>query len=355
MDLENESVSTEADDFDLTAALSAEFDKAESGDAEPVETASEAADRVRDDKGRFAAKTEEKEADEKAAEVKTSLAKTDEITPAEKTSVAPAALPDDAVLRPPNNWSPAAKVAFGNLPQEVKQAIAERETQVEKGFEEYRRFKPIEKYEQMARESGTTLDKALESYVGIEQVLRQDFVGGIAQICQRQGMDPVQLANTILSRAGVSGRTDAGDTASPRQDAGTDLTPVMQKITQLESYIQQQQQSVVQTEIQRFASNPKNMFFDNVKTDMGRLIDTGIATDLDDAYDKACQMNKEIRQLLVAQNAPNSSDASAKAAAATQARNASKSITGSPVHGSSARTPETSIEDEIRELMNAAV
>jgi hypothetical protein len=60
MDIDNVATEVADDDFDLSAALTAEFDKAEASEApEPVETAEQAAERVRDEKGRFAAKTEE--------------------------------------------------------------------------------------------------------------------------------------------------------------------------------------------------------------------------------------------------------------------------------------------------------
>lgn len=359
MAVDNESTSVDADDFDLTEALSAEFDKAESGDvaadvpaAEPEETASEKADRVRDEKGRFAAKTTEEETTAKPPELipPTGTIK-NEVAPQQPNLIAPV-----EATRAPPGWSPTAKAAFGELPADhpIRQAVAQRETEIDKGFAKLAEYKPIERFAEMAKQSGTTLDRALENYVSIENELRRDFLGGVTQLCQRQGIDPVQLANTILARNG--GPPSNGGTGETQgyQPPSVDLAPLTQKISALESYIQQQQNTTVQSEIDRFASDAKNVFFDNVKSEMGRLIQSGLATDLTEAYDRACWANPEIRTLLIKQqSAP--SDASAKAAAATQARNASKSITGSPVPGASGRGPETSIEDEIRELMNAAV
>lgn len=346
------------DDFDVADDLLAAFNAAEAADApepdEPEgETAEQAAERVRDEKGRFAAKPEE------VAEAKPAIESKPAAKPADpvKEAVAAPAEPvtTDTTLRPPPGWSPAAKVAFASLPPEVQQSVAKREQEVNQGFAKLAEYKPLERYSEMAKQSGTTLDRALENYVGMETRLRQDFPAGIVELCQRQGIHPVALANHILARNGVApSEGQAGDAQPARQQANVDLTPIHQELNALKSYVQQQQTLGVQSEIERFASDPKHTFFDNVKADMGRLINSGYAESLDDAYEKACWANPEIRPLLIKQQSP-VSDASAKAAAATQARAASKSITGSPIPKAGSKGPETSIEDEIRQLMDASV
>lgn len=357
MDLNNEVAEATADD-DLVAALTSEMDKAEAAEApvvetpapEPEETAEQKAERVRDEKGRFAAKAEEPASVE---------AKPVEQAKPEATQAAPVIAKQqatDTALRPPPGWSPAAKVAFASLPPEVQQSVAKREEEVNKGFAKLTEYKPLERFMEQARQSGTTLDRALENYTGIERALRSDFVGGIDNLCQRQGVDPVALANVILARNGVTPSQPGETGAAPQANQNAqrvDLSPILQKISALENHFQQQQSQGVQSEIQRFASDPKNTFFDNVKEQMGHLINAGVAADLADAYDKACWANPEIRGLLIKQqSAP--SDQSAAAKAATQARQAAKSITGSPIAGAARGGPATSIEDEIRAAFEAA-
>jgi hypothetical protein len=362
MDLNNEVAEATADD-DLIASLTTAFDEADEGahapadvpaqETKPEETAEQAAERVRDEKGRFAAKVEE------PAKVEAKAVEQPKLEVAAQAA-APAGVEPvvtDATLRPPPGWSPAAKVAFAALPPEVQQSVAKREDEVNKGFAKLAEYKPLERFAEMARQSGTTLDRALENYTGIEQALRRDFVAGIGNLCQRQGVDPVALANVILARNGVTPTQPGEAGAAPQANQNAqrvDLSPIMQKISALENHIQQQQSQGVQSEIQRFASDPKNTFFDNVKEQMGHLINAGVAADLADAYDKACWANPEIRGLLIKQqSAP--SDQSAAAKAATQARQAAKSITGSPIAGASKGGPALSIEDEIRALMDASV
>jgi hypothetical protein len=344
------------DDFDVTADVAAAFEAAEA----PVETEQEAADRVRDEKGRFA-RAEEGAVEKAVPEVKADAAQGGaKVAPAPVAPVAdPLAAPVEPV-KPPPGFSPTAKVVWDkeSLSKEeweaVKRDIAKRNDEVGKGFEKLAEYKPLERYAEMARSSGTTLDKALENYVGIENELRRDMIAGITRICQNQGTHPVALANQILARYGAApSEGQSGETQTHQNGHGVDLSPVMQKISALENYISQQEQTTVQSELQRFASNPEHKFFENVKTDMGRLINSGYAEGLEDAYEKACWANPEIRNLLIKQQSV-TTDPGAKVAAATQARAAAKSITGNPIPGAGSKGPATSIEDDVRAAFDAS-
>lgn len=303
--------------------------------------------RAHDEKGRFAAKEGEVARD--PAKVEPEAPKVAAVEPKQD---APAN--DKAALRPPTSWSPTAKVEFEKLPPAVQQAVAKREEEVNSGFAKFQEYKPIERFMDMAKQSGTTLDKALENYVGIENELRRDVVSGIGRICQNQGIHPVALANQILARHGASPQQDGTGDQQAHQPANVDLSPVMQKISALETFINQQQSATVQTEIQRFASNPEHKFFENVKADMGRLINSGQAENLEEAYDKACWANKEIRELLIKQQVPASAP---KADDAVQrARAADKAIGGAPSAGfvpAAAIKPGASIRDTIRAAVDA--
>jgi hypothetical protein len=346
------------DDFDVTADLAAAFDAAENDTpvekVDPEETAEQAAERVRDEKGRFAARTEEPEP---------VVAKAKTVEPGAKVEPAPVAPVVDALappaepVKPPPGFSPTAKVVWDKeaLSKEewdaVKRDIAKRNEEVDRGFEKY---KGVDRYAEMAKQSGTTLDKALENYVGIEQDLRRDFIGGISRICQNQGISPLALANQILARNGVApSEVQPGDQPQARQPAPIDPNAIAQSVR--EQIRAEQLQEEVNRSIKQFGSDPKNQFFENVRQDMTRLLQADAANSLEDAYDKACWANPEIRNLLIKQQSVAAPDTSAKAAAATQARAASKSITGSPIPNASAKGPDISIEDEIRQLMDASV
>jgi len=286
------------------------------------ETEAERNQRLRDEKGKFATEKNAVKTEPKPVET----------APAEGEAPKPE---DDGkpALRPPPGWSPTAKMAFDKLPPEVQQAVAKREEEVNNGFAKFQEYKPIDRFMEMAKQSGTTLDKALENYVGIETELRRDFIGGISRICQNQGVSPLALANQILARHGAApSEVQPGEQPEARQQAPSVDPAIMHKISALESYIQQQQQAGIQTEIQRFASDPKHTFFENVRADMSRLMNSGYAETMEDAYEKACWANPEIRALLIKQQSPpvvpsaNAADAVQKAKAAAKATGGAPSV-----------------------------
>lgn len=341
---------------DLRSTIVAAVEK-QRANAEPAEAQTEAVEtnkaataenkptgeRERDEQGRFAKSGEAKATGEEAK--------------AETPDKPEVPEKDDAAqaLKPPGGWSPTAKAAFAELPQVVKDAVAKREQEVNNGFAKLAEYKPIDRFVEMAKQSGTTLDKALESYVGIENMLRADFLGGIAHLCQRYGAHPIALANAILARSGGSSsqQGDAGASERANQQASqVDLSPLQQQIAALDARLTQQDQQSVQSEITRFASDPNNVFFDNVKAEMGRLIEMGAATDLQQAYDMACWNNQEIRGLLIKQQMPAPSGAKA-VDAVQQAKAAAKAIGGAPSAGFKPdKTPQNL---SLRETIRAAV
>src|SRR5258708_32643825 len=189
------------DDFAVAAELTAAFDAAKAAETPelPLETAEQAAERVRDEKGRFAKADDNPEPDPVAAAAKPAAQSAAQVAPPAPDAPAAAAEP----VKPPPGFSPTAKVVWDKetLSKEeweaVKRDISKRNDEVGKGFAQLAEYKPIERFAEMARQSGTTLDRALENYVGIENRLRQDFPTGIAELCQRQGVHPVALARAI--------------------------------------------------------------------------------------------------------------------------------------------------------------
>lgn len=264
-------------------------------------------------------------------------------TPAENEQVAATKTDGEAetsAVRPPPGWSPKSKVDFDALPDHVKADIAKREQEVNQGFAKLAEYKPIERFAEQAKRSGTTLEQALHNYTSMEGALRSDRVAGLVALANNIGVHPVQWAREVLSRYGdapTQGAAGNGPTAN--QTAAGDLSPVMAKISQLETYIgqqEQQRQSLerqrIESEIQAFSSNPEHRFFDNVRPQMAQLMSAGVAKDLKDAYERACWADPEIRPLLIKQQ-PGNAPGIDRAAIATQAKAAAKATIGAPSAG----------------------
>ena len=106
------------------------------------------------------------------------------------------ALPDHAPFRePPPRFSEPSKAAWAATPEDVRGDIYRMHREFEGAYQQYRgaaeAFMPVAKYHAMAQQHGTTLEKALESYTGIEQKLRADPVAGLDNIVHNLGLtDP---------------------------------------------------------------------------------------------------------------------------------------------------------------------
>ena len=346
----------------LSSMLSGETPVEKSTEVDPPELAAldapaqSEADRARDEAGRFAKKQEAKAEEPTAPDAKPVEAVAPE---AETTEQA-------APHRPPPGWSPASKAAFANLPPEVQADVVKREGEVNQGLAKLAEYKGLEPLAELSRQNGTTLVNAVNQYRQFEVSLQQDFIGGIGLVCQRYGVQPAALANAILARSGGSAHQSAGTGAAPhgnQQPSGVDLSPITRELESLKAFVSQtqqreaqQQQRIVESQIEAFKSDPKNLYFENVRPQMAKIMQAGLASTLQEAYDAACWQTPDVRSLLINQQAGTGQAQAAKqAAAATQARQASKSITGSPSAGvANGSAPASSLRAELEQNFAAA-
>ena len=105
-------------------------------------------------------------------------------------------LPDHAPFRePPPRFSEPGKAEWAAAPESVRADVYRMHREFDGAYQQYRgaaeAFMPVARYHAMAQQHGTTLEKALESYTGIEQKLRADPVAGLDNIVYNLGLtDP---------------------------------------------------------------------------------------------------------------------------------------------------------------------
>jgi hypothetical protein len=349
-----------ADETDETYdAARAAYDELKNGPAEEVAETVEAApepetkaDRERDELGRFAPKEEKAEKAEPveaAPEVKAE--------PKIEQPVQPEAPVEQAVqaqtapvAAPPGGFSVKSKAEWDKLPDFIRADIAKREQEVAEGFKQYEGMRELRPYAEMAQRSGTTLKAALDNYTGLENLLRQDVVKGISQIAANMGTHPVEVAQKILQAYGQTAQTVQADPSNPQpfdpsmlhqhlNPLAQELQQIKQQLTQQQQAEQARQQSVINGVLERFKSDPAHRYFENVEPLMSQLISSGLVqrtgdhmADLKSAYEAACYQNPEVRELLI--NDKIAKDEAGRKerekVAAEKARQASRSITGSP-------------------------
>ena len=304
----------------------------------------------RDEFGRFLPKDAPSAAPEvqKAADAAVKAAQASVVPPAQQAPVAPGQAPPGAPLGPPPGWSVASKAVFDKLPDPVKQDIAKREQEVSAGFAKLAEYKPLDPFVQMAQRQGTTLPEALERYVAAENLLEQEPINGILWLCQRYNVHPAHLLQAIGGPAGGPQPPQQ----SPLDPVFGQLQAVNGRLAQIEQEREQFLDQQVLSQIEQFKADPANLYFENVRHDMGRRIKfadiNGEDLSLKDAYDQACWAHPEIRALLINQQ---TEAARQGASRKTQSeRSAARSLPpGSPVAGGSlARDePAATLRDEI--------
>jgi hypothetical protein len=292
--------------------------KAEEKDAKAEEKGpSRAAD------GKFAAKDAEKVTDKPGAaeEVQDNLA-----TPHAK---------------PPSRFSADAKAEWEKLPEAVRAETYRMQRELEDGLKQKDRvLRPLEPFVKMAEQHGTTVDQALSRYVSMEQMLRQNPAEGLRSLAQNMGMTPQQMANLLNGQQ--PGQADPRD----RQIMAlqSQIQQMQQQFGSVSQTLQHQQQSQVVAQVEQFATGKPR--FDELAPEIVRLIETGYAQDLEDAYVKAERLNPAPPQQVQPEPAP---------APPAQTRPA-RSLTGAPSAGSNpgTRKPSANRTEAIQRAMRQA-
>ncbi len=316
------------------------------GDAQKAaqeQEAPKARDDGRDDKGRFSAKSAK-------------APKSDD-RQSEEASEESAEREGAQELAPPPSWGVRAKAAWAELPTEVRQEISKRESEVANGLKALVDYKDIKPYADLAAQSGTTLRTALDHYHGMDRLLARDLAGGLAVAAEAYGHSKEKLAQTFLTlaqRYGAQVSTPQADGQSNDDDAlmqilAPVINPLKAQIEQLTSLqtsrVEADRNAQVQSlaqEINRFAADPKNIYFSNVEADIARLFQGGIvkltgnpAADLKTAYELAIRMNPDIQEALIEKRLQEKlgTNRQKEQGIAAKAKQASRSLSGSRLPG----------------------
>ena len=282
----------------------------------PLETTAE--QRARDEAGRFAAK------------------KTGEQAPQDELS-SPAAPQEEKPIKAPSSWKPAAQEAYLKAergepltPEEVRILTNEanrRESDFHRGVEEFKTHAQkarayeaaIAPYQQTLQSMGVDAPTAISSLLKADHTLRYSDPATKAQyfqqLAQQYGIDLQAVQN------------------APQVDPQTQylmnqLNELRQTQQQWHNSIQQQEQTRANQELEQF-NNAGNAHFEAVRGDMADLLETGKATSLQDAYEKAVWMNPDIRQSLIEQQRLDAQKKATAEAQAIRAKTAAVSVKGS--------------------------
>lgn len=251
----------------------------------------------RDERGRFKA--------EEPAEEPAQAEQTEQTEETEQPDQPEAAEPEAprAPISAPVSWSDEEKAEFGKLPPELQAVVLRRESERDRAFNlktqeiaaEKAKYAEIDRllepHRQEMRLAGLSDAQGLQRLMAAHEALKTNPARAIQWICNEYGIDLQAL-------------TADQPAADPQaQHLTRAFQSLAQKVETIEQRAQREAEEATQQRIQAFASDPAHQHFALVRTDMAALLQAGRATDLKDAYEKACWANPEVRAIIQAEQA----------------------------------------------------
>jgi len=209
-------------------------------------------------------------------------------------------LPETAPYRnPPPRMTERAKADWHTTPESVRADVQRMHSEFAAGFNRYRNdhetMKSIRPYEAMAKEHGTTLQRALNNYVGMEQKLRTDVVGGLDIIVNNLNLRTPEgerltlrdVAYHILNQSPEQHKLRQSENAQNAQSQ--QIGQLHQMVNTLASGIKEMQYerqfAHTRTAIDRYAEDGRHPRFDELADLIEQEIKLGF--DIDTAYMRA--------------------------------------------------------------------
>jgi len=293
-------------------------------DETPAVEEQTAAERARDEKGRFSRK------DEPAAEPE-----------------AENAAPQVEARQSPKSWKKeVAEKYWNSIDPELQEEILRREEAVSQGFD---RYKSDAQY-------ASELKQVLEPFNGYFEQLGVNAPGAINHLLNteyrlRNG-SPYEKAQTFMQLANAYG-VNIGELATQNPDPSfamqNELAQLRGMYNQLIQTQQQSQEQQVLSEIEQFAQNHQHL--DEVRDDMALLLSQGRASTLEDAYNKAIRLHDHLFNQV--QSANRKSSEVERREQADRAAKAAKSAAVS-VKGSRSGTPSGAPTGDLRSMLDQA-
>lgn len=304
-----------------------------------------------------AVKTEAKPKVEAKPEAKTTPERGEHghFAPKEGAETKPAAEAPKATnfVEAPQRFSTDAKAAWKDAPEPVRAEVHRAVKELEQGYQKHRAdaeaYAQVKPFADLAQKSGTTLKDAMERYVGMEQRLKADPVGGLERICQNLGISLRDVAAHVMGQKPdqIAARSDKVIGELQRE-----LATLKQQVGGVTKTMETQRTTATHSQVSAFAASPGHERFDELSNDIAFFLKSGRTADLGEAYQLAERLNPAAAKTPAAAAAV----AAVPAAPTAQNRAGQKSISGAPATGSTPakRSPAPSIRDAIKRAQAAA-
>lgn len=268
-----------------TPDVAASTDAAPPSETTPVATETPSTS-TRDDKGRF-----------------TSAAKGPP-TPGTVPNPDPAAATPPPAAKAPATWTKDMQEKFATYPPELQAELVRREENYMKGIGMHAEAAKLGKTmtDVIAPFQGMLQSKGQQAHEAVRDLLHAEyqFINGTPEEKQRLLLNLARYYNVPLPH----GETPA---AAEAQAIDPQVSALQQQLAQITAHLQHQQLAArdqltndAQREVTHFAS-ADHPHFEAVRRDMAALIESGVASSLDDAYERAVWTNPTTRAAVLAE------------------------------------------------------
>ena len=234
---------------------------------------------------------------------------------------------------PPARFAADAKAAWKDAPAPVQREVMRAVNELEGGLRQYQEaFQPIKPYYDMAQKAGKSLDQVLQTYVGTEQMLRQDPMRGLENIMANLGFTPQMYAAQVMGQPQDQQSAGANRTIlelrqtvnAMQQQLGT----INSSVSQQQAYYAEQQAREVFNDFSR--NHPR---VEELRPIMALVMQANPSATLDEAYAQA-ETIKPAQASVVPPAPAQVAQAAITPNPAAQTRRGSLSVTGAPASGS---------------------
>ncbi len=344
-------MNTETTEKSLEEVLAESMDAMEAGTLEVPESPELEIDQQPEQQAALAG---EQPAADAAEAPQTTESPADAVQPTDKPGETAAQASEQEAEPAPQSWRKDAAAKWKDVPAEIRAEILRRENDYHRGVESYKPAvmfaqeigRAIEPYARNIQLSGVPVSQAIHTLLMTEDKLRngdpQTKAQALVKIAQDYGIDLSQAANV----------------APPDPNAWHMEQQLHRERLARQHYEQQitvRDQSAVESEIQEFARAEGHEHFPVVKQDMAAMLQSGIATDLKDAYNKAVWARPDLRQSLVEKERTEAEKRALEQARRGKAKSAAVGVKGSAPSSSGALQPNASIEEVLAAAMDGQI
>ena len=257
--------------------------------------------------------------------------------------------PTEPARNPWKSWKKEAAEEMSKLPDNIQKMVMEREDQFHKGIEMYKEAanfarsidKAISPYKDYLSQLNVAPDVAFSNLLKTEKTLRT----GSAQ-------DKVEMFQKLAHDYGINLEVLAGIPYDAQQaQLKQQLAWTQEQLQASQDFRQSQEDQVIQSQIEDFGTNHE--LFNEARMVMADLLEKGLATDLQDAYEKALRFDAGLFEKWQAQQQTNAQSQQIVKAnqAAQNARQAAVQVRGAPsgvVNQAAPRTTEEAVAAAFR-------